>query len=60
VRVLDVSISGASVETEARPAIGAEVVLGKLRARVVRHHVVGLGLEFTDIQNPDALRRYFG
>ncbi len=60
VRVLDVSISGASVETEARPAIGSEVVLGRLRAKVVRHHVEGLGLEFIDIQNPDALRRYFG
>ena len=60
VRVIDVSISGASVETEARPPLGAEVVLGKLRARVVRHHNMGLGLEFIDIQNPDALRRYFG
>ena len=60
VRVMDVSISGASVETEARPPLGAEVVLGKLRARVVRHHNAGLGLEFIDIQNPDALRRYFG
>lgn len=59
VRVLDVSISGASVETEARPAIGSEVVLGKLRAKVVRHHDEGLGLEFTDIQNADALRRTF-
>jgi hypothetical protein len=60
VRVLDVSISGASIETEARPPIGSEVVLGKLRARVARHHVVGIGLEFLDIQNPDAVRRYFG
>lgn len=60
VRVIDVSISGAAVETEARPAIGTEVILGKLRARVVRHHAQGLGLEFTDIQNPDAVRRYFG
>lgn len=57
VRVIDVSISGASVATEARPALGSEVVLGKLRAKVVRHHVEGLGLEFIDIQNPDALRR---
>ena len=60
VRVLDVSISGSSVETEARPPLGTEVVLGKLRARVVRYHDTGLGLQFTDIQNPDALRRYFG
>lgn len=59
VRVVDVSISGAAVETEARPALGSEVVLGRLRARVVRHHAEGLGLEFMDIQNSDALRRSF-
>jgi len=57
VRVLDVSVSGASVETEARPMLGSEVVLGKLRAKVVRHHAEGLGLEFIDMQNPDVVRR---
>jgi hypothetical protein len=57
VRVLDVSISGASVGTEARPPVGSEVVLGRLRARVVRHHAEGLGLEFLDIHAPDAVRR---
>jgi hypothetical protein len=60
VKVLDVSISGASIATEARPEIGSEVVIGKLRARVMRHHSEGLGVQFIDIQNPDALRRYFG
>jgi hypothetical protein len=55
--VLDVSISGASVGTEVRPPVGSEVVLGRLRARVVRHHSEGLGLEFLDTQNPDAVRR---
>jgi len=59
-QVLDVSISGASISTEARPAIGSEVLLGKLRCRVVRHHAQGLGVQFLDIQNPLALRRYFG
>ncbi len=59
-QVLDVSISGASIATESRPAIGAEVLLGKLRARVVRHHAQGIGVQFLDIQNPTALRRYFG
>lgn len=58
--VLDVSISGASVSTVARPEIGTEVWLGKLRARVMRHHSEGLGLQFMDIQDPDAMRRYFG
>jgi hypothetical protein len=59
-RVLDVSISGASIATPARPEIGSEVMLGKLRARVVRHHSQGFGVQFIDIQNPAALRRYFG
>ena len=59
-RVLDVSISGASVATPARPDIGTEVTLGKLRGRVVRHHPQGFGVQFIDIQNPVALRRYFG
>ena len=59
VRVLDVSISGASIGTEARPPIGQEILLGKLRAVVVRHHSKGIGVRFRDIQNPAALRNHF-
>jgi len=59
-QVIDVSLSGASVGTSARPAIGSHVTLGKLRGRVVRHHEHGVAVEFTDIQEPEALRRHFG
>jgi len=59
VKIINVSISGASVGTDVRPPLGTEVVLGKLRAKVVRHHLEGIGVEFMDIQNSDALRRYF-
>jgi len=59
-RMLDVSLSGASIETTARPDIGQDVLLGKLKARVMRYHDTGIGLEFIDIQNPAALRKYFG
>lgn len=58
-RVLDVSLSGAALETNARPPVGADVLLGKLRCRVIRHLENGIGLQFLDIQEPDALRRYF-
>ncbi len=58
-RVLDISVSGALLGTDARPPIGQEVGLGKLRARVARHHESGIGVQFIDIQNPAALRRYF-
>jgi len=59
-QIIDVSISGASVASEARPPLGTEVWVGKLRSRVVRHHAHGIGVRFVDIQQPTALRRYFG
>jgi hypothetical protein len=58
-RVLDISVSGASVGTPARPPIGTEVTLGKLRARVVRHHAHGFGVQFIEDQSQAALRRHF-
>jgi PilZ domain len=60
VSIIDVSISGASVQIADRPPLGTPVTLGKLRALVVRHHADGIGLQFLDIQNPEALRRSFG
>ncbi|MBX9589140.1 MAG: PilZ domain-containing protein [Hyphomonadaceae bacterium] len=59
-QVLDISVSGASIGTPARPELGTEVTLGKLRARVVRHHAQGFGVQFIDSQNQTALRRQFG
>lgn len=59
-RVLDVSLSGASVAINPKPEIGTEVVLGLMRGQVVRHHDQGIGIRFSEIQNPDALERNFG
>ena len=59
-KVLDVSLSGASIGTEARPPIGSEVTFGKLRCRVMRYHDRAFGVQFLDIPDPEALRRYFG
>lgn len=59
-QVLDISVSGASIGTPSRPAIGTEVTLGKLRARVVRHHAQGFGVQFIEAQNQVTLRRHFG
>jgi len=58
--ILDLSISGASVMTAARPGLGTLLKLGTTNARVVRHHDRGIALEFVDVQKPNALRRYFG
>ncbi len=53
-------LSGASIGTEARPQIGDMVMFGKLRCKVMRYHDRGIGVQFLDIPDPEALRRYFG
>jgi len=58
--VLDVSISGASIQMEMRPEIGARVVVGRLPAKVVRHHDRGIGVEFVTIQEFETIREDFG
>lgn len=59
VELLDLSVSGASVRTPARPAIGEEVVIAKIRSVVRRHHPDGLGLQFLAVQDQAALRANF-
>jgi len=54
----DLSMSGASVMTPARPEIGAEVKIDKRHAIVVRHHENGIGVEFVNPGFTD--RRAFG
>lgn len=59
-RVIDVSLSGASIASILKPPIGANVVLGRMRGRVVRHHDKGLAIQFADLQDPDSLALSFG
>ncbi|MCB1510021.1 MAG: PilZ domain-containing protein [Hyphomicrobiaceae bacterium] len=57
---LDVSISGAKIESPVRPPVSSEIYVSKLRARVVRHHPEGFSVQFMDIQEVRAIRRHFG
>jgi hypothetical protein len=59
-KVLHVSISGASIETRGPAGDRYRGDARQLRARVMRHQAQGFGVQFIDIQNPAALRRYFG
>lgn len=59
VELLDLSVSGASVRTPARPAIGEEIVLAKVRAIVRRHHADGIGLQFMVVQDQASLTANF-
>lgn len=59
-RVIDVSLSGASMAIAVKPPLESVVILGRLRGRVVRHHDQGVAIQFADLQDPDNLARTFG
>jgi len=59
-RVIDVSLSGASVATRVKPPIDSVVVLGRMRGKVVRQHEQGVAIQFAELQDPDSLARTFG
>ncbi|RIK88363.1 MAG: pilus assembly protein PilZ [Hyphomicrobiales bacterium] len=58
-RIIDLSLSGAAVEIEAKPAIGLAVTLGNMRGRVVRHFEDGIAIEFAVLQRQETLAAEF-
>lgn len=58
-RIIDLSLSGAALTvTEVRPPIGTAILLGRLRARVVRQIENGIAIEFAQVQDPDLLEQH--
>lgn len=55
IRIIDLSLSGAALEIDVRPAIGTLLWLGTMRGRVVRHFDEGIALEFANLQTRDSL-----
>ena len=45
--ILDISLTGASIEISPRPPLGSHLVLGRMTAKVVRRHEKGIGVVFT-------------
>jgi len=45
--ILDISLTGASIEINPRPPLGANLILGRMTAKVVRRHETGVGVVFT-------------
>ena len=58
-RIIDLSLSGAAIEIEVRPAIGVQVILGTMRGQVVRHFEDGIAIEFAAVQKPETLEAAF-
>ena len=59
-RIIDLSLSGAALELNVKPAIGTVLWLGRMRGRVVRHFDEGVAIEFAIVQTRDSLDEYFG
>lgn len=45
--ILDISLTGASIEISPRPPLGMHLILGRMTAKVVRRHETGVGVVFT-------------
>jgi PilZ domain len=45
--ILDISLTGASIEVDPRPPLGMRLILGRMMAKVVRRHDTGVGIVFT-------------
>ena len=57
-RIIDVSLSGAALSTDAQAEKGDSIAIGKMRARVVRRIEGGIAVEFAAVQNRDLLEKH--
>lgn len=54
-RIIDLSLSGAAIEIDVKPALGVQVTLGTMRGQVVRHFEDGVAVEFAVVQRAETL-----
>jgi c-di-GMP-binding flagellar brake protein YcgR len=58
-RIIDLSLSGAAIEIDVKPALGVQVILGTMRGQVVRHFEDGVAVEFAVVQRTETLESEF-
>ncbi len=58
-RIVDLSLSGAAIEIDVKPALGTPITLGTMRGQVVRHFDDGVALEFAVLQREETLQAAF-
>ena len=58
-RIIDLSLSGAAIEIDVKPALGVQVILGTMRGQVVRHFEDGVAIEFAVVQRVETLESEF-
>ena len=56
IEIIDISLSGAAIKSEIRPAIGTPLTLGGMQGKVVRHFPEGIAIQFSVVQSKSSLR----
>lgn len=59
-KVVDLSLSGAAISCEVKPAMGTKVKLGQMSGEVVRHFEEGFAIQFGALQTIEELTNKFG
>lgn len=54
-RIIDLSVSGAAIEMDARPNLGTVITVGNMTGRVVRRFHDGVAIEFLSAQTSEAI-----
>ncbi|WP_245197649.1 PilZ domain-containing protein [Jiella mangrovi] len=57
VKIIDLSLSGAAVSCQVRPALSSRITLGMMQGRVVRHLEDGFAIEFSSVQTEQSLEK---
>lgn len=59
-KIIDISLSGAALKLDVRPAIGTKLSLSGMAGKVVRHFDDGIAIEFATIQSKSNMKTSFG
>ena len=59
IKIIDISLSGAAVRIEVKPAIGSQVWLAGMQGTVVRHFQEGIGMQFAVVADQGTVNRRF-
>ena len=60
IKIIDISLSGAAIRIDVKPAIGSKVWLAGMEGTVVRHFQEGIGMQFAAVANQATVNRRFG
>lgn len=60
IKIIDISLSGAAISIDVKPAIGSKVWLAGMEGTVVRHFQEGIGMQFAAVSDQSTVARRFG